>query len=152
VVGFPNLGRHPGEDLDRNGSIYRVFLDRISGHGVFGQSQCGGFVTQAHIGQREIVNEDIIFRLFFEERFQFAARLSPAFLGGGTDRRRLLAPSLTKSAVRHCKNPTLDQAWQLFPCAEAIRARDIFQITTSLPGHQPDHDDALARLNRLLRQ
>ena len=25
----------------------------------------------------------IIFRLFFEERFQFAARLSPSFLGGG---------------------------------------------------------------------
>ena len=25
----------------------------------------------------------IIFRLFFEERFQFAARLSPTFLGGG---------------------------------------------------------------------
>jgi hypothetical protein len=25
----------------------------------------------------------MIFRLFFEKRFQFAARLSPAFLGGG---------------------------------------------------------------------
>ena len=25
----------------------------------------------------------IVFRLFFEERFQFAARLSPSFLGGG---------------------------------------------------------------------
>ena len=47
------------------------------------QSQRGGFVTEAHIGQREIANEDIIFRLFFEERFQFAARLSPTFLGGG---------------------------------------------------------------------
>ena len=47
------------------------------------QSQCGGFVTETHIGQREIANEEIIFRLFFEERFQFAARLSPTFLGGG---------------------------------------------------------------------
>ena len=47
------------------------------------RAQRGGFVTETHIGQREIANEDIIFRLFFEERFQFAARLSPTFLGGG---------------------------------------------------------------------
>ena len=47
------------------------------------QSERGGFVTKAHIGQREISNENTIFRLFFEERFQFAARLSPTFLGGG---------------------------------------------------------------------
>ncbi len=77
------LRRHPGEDLDRTGTIYRVFLDRNRGHGPFGQSQRGGFVTKAHIGQREISNQAIIFRLFFEERFQFAARLSPTFLGGG---------------------------------------------------------------------
>ena len=38
---------------------------------------------RAHIGQREITDERVIFRLFFEERFQFAARLSPTFLGGG---------------------------------------------------------------------
>jgi hypothetical protein len=48
-----------------------------------GQSQRGGFVTETHIGQCEIANEAIIFRLFFEKRFQFAARLSPTFLGGG---------------------------------------------------------------------
>ena len=77
------LRRHPGEDLDRTGTIYGVFLDRIRGHGPFRQSQRGGFVTKAHIGQREISNETIIFRLFFEKRFQFAARLSPSFLGGG---------------------------------------------------------------------
>ncbi len=47
------------------------------------ESERGGFVTKAHIGQREIANEAIIFRLFFEKRFQFAARLSPTFLGGG---------------------------------------------------------------------
>ena len=47
------------------------------------QSQRGGFVAETHIGQREIANEEIIFRLFFEERFQFAARLPPTFLGGG---------------------------------------------------------------------
>ena len=40
------------------------------------------------------------------------------FLGRPPDRRRPLAPSLTKSAARHCKNPTLDQAWQVFPLAE----------------------------------
>ena len=51
------LRRHPGEDLDRTGTIQRVFLDRNRGHGPFGQSQCGGFVTKAHIGQREISNE-----------------------------------------------------------------------------------------------
>ena len=45
------------------------------------KSQRGGFVTKAHIGQREIANEQIIVRLFFEESFQFAARLSPGFLG-----------------------------------------------------------------------
>ena len=81
--GSPMLRRHPGEDLDRNGTIHRVFLDRIHGHRPLRQSECGGLVTEAHIGQREISNEAIIFRLFFEERFQFAARLSPTFLGGG---------------------------------------------------------------------
>ena len=30
-----------------------------------------------------VTNEAKIFRLFFEERFQFAARLAPTFLGGG---------------------------------------------------------------------
>jgi hypothetical protein len=54
------------------------------GHVLFRQSQRGGFATEAHIGQREIANQLIIFRLFFEERFQFAARLSPTRLGGRT--------------------------------------------------------------------
>ena len=47
------------------------------------QSEGGGLVTKTHIGQREIANKTKIFRLFFEKRFQFAARLSPTFLGGG---------------------------------------------------------------------
>jgi hypothetical protein len=34
--------------------------------------------AKAHIGQREISNEIIIFRLLLEERFQFAARLAPS--------------------------------------------------------------------------
>ena len=65
------------------GPVNRVLLDRIRGHGPFRQSERGGFVAETHIGQREIANEPKIFRLFFEERFQFAARLSPTFLGGG---------------------------------------------------------------------
>ena len=54
--GSPSLRRHPGEDLDRRGTIQRVFLDRDRGHGPFRQSQRGGFVTETHIGQREISN------------------------------------------------------------------------------------------------
>ena len=52
-----------------------------------------GFVTEAHIGQREISYEHVIFRLFFEKRFQFAASLSPAFLGSGLVDGDFLRPS-----------------------------------------------------------
>ena len=62
-------------------------------HGAFRQSQRGGLVTEAHIGQREIANEEIIFRLFFEERFQLAAGLPPTFLGGGMVARNFLRPA-----------------------------------------------------------
>ena len=57
----------------------------IGSHGYppFRQSQRRRFVAKGHIGQREISNEIIIFRLLPEERFQFAARLAPTFLGGG---------------------------------------------------------------------
>ena len=51
-------------------------------------------------------------------------------------------------ALALCMHDRNDPEWR----TEAVRARDIFQITTSLPGHQSDHDDALARLNRLLQQ
>ena len=46
--------------------------------------------------------------LFFEEKFQFAAGLSPTFLRRGMVTGS--APRLTKSAVRR-NNPTLDQPW-----------------------------------------
>ena len=82
------------------GPCIASFSSRIRGHGPLRQSQCSGFVAKAHTGQREISNQEIIFRLFFEERFQFAARLPPAFLGGGMVAGRLVAPSLTKNAVR----------------------------------------------------
>jgi hypothetical protein len=75
---------HPGEDLERSWTKSCVFLDRHRGDAAVRQSQGGGFVTESHIGQRKISKQDVIFRLFFEERFQFAARLSPTFLRGGT--------------------------------------------------------------------
>ena len=59
----------------------------------FQHSQRGGLVTQTHIGQSEIANEAIIVRLFFEERFQFAARLSPTFLSGGMVAGNFLRPT-----------------------------------------------------------
>ena len=40
------------------GPRIRVLLNRIRGHGPLRQSQRGGLVTEAHIDQREISNED----------------------------------------------------------------------------------------------
>src|SRR5207249_5257146 len=40
------------------------------------------------------------------------------FLERPYGRRPPLAPSLKKSAARHCYNPTLDRAWRVFPLAE----------------------------------
>jgi hypothetical protein len=74
--------RTDGFELRRNErprTSQGVFLDRIRGHGPFRQSQRGGFVTETHIDEREIVNEIEIIRLFFEERFQFATWLLLAF-------------------------------------------------------------------------
>jgi hypothetical protein len=41
-----------------------------------------------------------------------------------------------------------DRGWR----AEIERAKEIFQVTTSIPGHQPDHDDALKRINQIIEQ
>ena len=76
-----------------SGPVYCVFLDRIRGYGPFRQSQRSGLVTKAHIGQRKISDETIVFRLFFEERFQFAARLAPTFLSGGMVASDFLRPT-----------------------------------------------------------
>jgi hypothetical protein len=44
-------------------------LSRLdSRHGPFGQCQRGAFVTETHIGQREMFNQPTIFRLFLQER------------------------------------------------------------------------------------
>ena len=88
-----HLRCHASKDLDRNGTVHRVFLNREGSHRLLGQSERSGFVTKAHIGQREITNEQIIFRLFFEKRFQFAARLPPTFLGGGMVASDFLRPA-----------------------------------------------------------
>ena len=57
------------------------------------KANAAGFVTEAHIGQREIANKAIIVRLFFEERFQFAACLSPTFLGASMVASYFLRPT-----------------------------------------------------------
>ena len=71
--GLLQARRHPSKDLDRSRTVQRVFLDRHSGHRLLRQSERWDFVTKAHISQREIFNEDKVFWLFFEERFQFVA-------------------------------------------------------------------------------
>ena len=63
---------------------------------MLGQSERSGLVTKAHIGQREISNEQIIVRLFFEKSFQFAAGLPPTFLGGGMVTTDFLSPASQK--------------------------------------------------------
>src|SRR5207244_7738941 len=70
-----------------------ILLDRIRGHRLLRQSQRGGFVTETHIDEREISNKAIIFRLFFEKRFQFAACLSPSFLSSGMIASDFLGPA-----------------------------------------------------------
>ena len=82
-----------------DGTSQGVLLDRIRGDGPFRQSQSGGLVTETHTGQREVANEAIIVRLFFEERFQFAARLSPGFLGSGIIAADFLCPTQPKAQL-----------------------------------------------------
>ena len=91
--GSPIVRRNPCEDLDWDRTSYRVLLNWIRGYGALRQRQRAGLVAKTHHGQREISNENIIFRLFFEERFQFAARLAPTFLGGGMVARDILSPT-----------------------------------------------------------
>src|SRR5205814_7003345 len=56
-----------------------------------------GFVTETRIGQRKISNQVKIFRLSFEERFQFAARLLPGFLGASMIACDFLRPAQPKA-------------------------------------------------------
>jgi hypothetical protein len=87
------LRRHTGEELDRTRTSRGVFLDRDGGHRLRGESERRGFVTKTRVGQREIANESIISRLFFEERFQLAARLSPSLLRNGMVAGHFLRPA-----------------------------------------------------------
>src|SRR5262249_61981720 len=89
----PPPRRYPSEELDRSRTLPRVFVNRHQSYGPFGQSQRGGLVTKARIAQREISDQLKIFRLFFEKRLQFAARLSPTFLGGGMISADFLCPA-----------------------------------------------------------
>src|SRR5204863_1762 len=70
-----------------------IFLDRDHGHRSLDQFECGGFVPKAHTRQREMPHEAKIFRLFFQKRFEFAARQSPTFLSGGMIAGDVLCPS-----------------------------------------------------------
>jgi len=47
-----------------------------------------------------------------------------------------------------CLRDRGDRDWR----AEIEHAKQIFQITTSIPGHQPDHDDALKRINQIIER
>jgi hypothetical protein len=76
-----------------NQAIHRVFLDRIHGYRLLDESECGGFISKTHVGQREIANKNPILRLLPEERFQFAARLFPTFLGGSVVTGNFLRPA-----------------------------------------------------------
>ena len=66
--------------LRSNWTIHGIFFNRARRDCAFRQSQSSGFLTKAHVSEREIPNQGKIIRLFFQERFHFAARLSPTFL------------------------------------------------------------------------
>src|SRR5436309_643828 len=85
--------RHSCEEFDRNRALYRVFPARNRACGPFEQSQRGGLVTEADIGEREISNQQVMFLLFFQERFKFVARLPPTFLGAGLIAADFLSPA-----------------------------------------------------------
>jgi hypothetical protein len=108
---FSHTCCHSGEDLGCKRTIQRVLPDRCHGHSPLGQGECGGFVAKGDIGQRKIADEAIIFRLFFEERFQFAACLCPTLPGRGMVARDVLGPSLENIVARHWHTPALDQSW-----------------------------------------
>ena len=84
---------HPREYLDWSWAIYRIFLERKHVHRLLRKSECRGLITKTHIDQRQISNEGIVIRLFFEERFQFATRLAKTFLGSGMVASDLLCPA-----------------------------------------------------------
>src|SRR5204862_6703138 len=93
AVVLSHLCCNASEGLERSGTGYHVFLNRQHGDPPLRQGQSRLFVAKTHIGQREISNEIIIFRLLLEERFQFAARLAPTFLGGAMIASDILSPT-----------------------------------------------------------
>ena len=100
---FPHLRRDSGEYLDRRWARDRVFLDRHYRYGAFCQSQCRGFITKTCIDQRQISNENNILRLFLETSFQFAACMSPTFLGGSMVTADFLHPAEQKTQFTRVK-------------------------------------------------
>ena len=67
------------KNIERPGTSQRVFFDRHHGDCALGQSRCSGVIAKSHICKCEISHQNNIFRLFFEERFQLSASLTPTF-------------------------------------------------------------------------
>ena len=82
-----------GKNFNLSRSFYSVLLDWDDTPHLLDESERGGFVTNAHIGQREIANQLNVFWLFFEKSFQFVACLPPTFLRGGMIAREFLRPA-----------------------------------------------------------
>ena len=60
-------------------------------------AQAGGLVTETHIGQRKISNEEKTFGLFLKRRFQFILSLRPTFACTGMIARNVLCPAKPKA-------------------------------------------------------
>ena len=97
AVRLSHLCCHPREYFDRSGTIYRIFLERKHAHRLLRKSECRGFITKTHIDQRQISNEDIVIRLFFEETVPVRYAPGANFPGQRHGRQRLVVPSLTKA-------------------------------------------------------
>src|SRR6266516_42113 len=93
AVRIADASRDPGEDVQRPRTRQRVFLNRNHGDRALGQSQCSDVVAKTHAYKRQISHQNKIFRLFFEERLQFAASLTPTFAGGGMVAGNFLCPA-----------------------------------------------------------
>src|SRR5262249_6756708 len=92
AVGFTQFCGYARENFNWSGATHRVFLNRKRSYASLRKIQSGGFITKAHGSQREIAEEEMMFRLFFKERFQFATCLFPASFGSNGVTGNVLSP------------------------------------------------------------
>jgi len=85
--------RYSGENVERPGTSERVLVGRKHCDRALGQSQCSSIVTKTHVCKREVSQQNKIFRLFLEERLQFASGLTPTFAGAGMVAGNFLCPA-----------------------------------------------------------